>query len=99
MANSPAARQLSARMDSEAFRLIEDRMSLRAAPVRLHYAWLVAGVTLLVLLIAAGTRSIPGILIVPLEHEFGWTRATLSLAVSINLLLYGLGGPFAAAIM
>jgi hypothetical protein len=45
-------------MDSEAFRLIEDRMSLRAAPFRLHYAWLVAGVTFLVLLISAGTRSI-----------------------------------------
>jgi MFS family permease len=69
------------------------------ASARLHYAWLVAGVTFLVLLIGAGVRSIPGILIVPLEHEFGWTRATLSLAVSINLLLYGLFGPFAAAIM
>jgi len=39
---------------------------------------------------------VPGVLIVPLEHEFGWSRATISFAVSINLLLYGLIGPFAA---
>lgn len=64
---------------------------------RFHYAWVVAGVTFLTLLITAGIRSTPGILIVPLEHEFGWSRATISIAVSVNLLLYGLMGPFAAA--
>lgn len=64
---------------------------------RLHYAWIIAGVTFLTLLITAGIRSTPGILIVPLEQEFGWSRATISLAVSTNLLLYGLMGPFAAA--
>jgi len=63
----------------------------------LHYAWIIAGVTFLTLLVTAGIRSTPGILIVPLEHEFGWSRATISIAVSVNLLLYGLMGPFAAA--
>jgi sugar phosphate permease len=66
---------------------------------RLHYAWIVAGVTFLVLLAAAGIRSTPGVLIIPLEKEFGWTRATVSLAVGINILLYGLFGPFSAALM
>src|SRR5258706_2431297 len=66
-----------------------------AAP-RLHYAWVVVAVTFLTLIVAAGVRSVPGVLIVPLEHEFGWSRATISFAVSINLLLYGLIGPFAA---
>src|SRR5207244_7095612 len=51
------------------------------------------------LLVAAGARSVPGVLMLPLEGEFGWNRATLSLAVSINLFLYGLCGPFAAAFM
>src|SRR5690242_17451105 len=64
---------------------------------KLHYAWVVAGVTFLTLLVTAGIRSTPGVLIVPLEHEFGWTRASISVAVSVNLLLYGLMGPFAAA--
>jgi len=64
---------------------------------RLHYAWLVAAVTFLTLLTVAGIRSTPGVLIVPLEHEFGWSRATISIAISVNLLLYGLMGPFAAA--
>ncbi|BAY24305.1 major facilitator transporter [Calothrix sp. NIES-2100] len=65
----------------------------------LHYGWLVAGLTFLALLVAAGIRSAPGVLIVPLEQEFGWSRATISLAISINLVLYGLIGPFAATVM
>src|SRR5437588_13038192 len=66
---------------------------------RLHYGWIVAGVTFLTLLASAGIRATPGVLIIPLEKEFGWTRATVSFAVSINILLYGLFGPFAAALM
>lgn len=64
-----------------------------------HYAWVIAGVTFLTLIVSAGVRSTPSVLIVPLEKEFGWTRADISLAVSINLILFGLCGPFAAALM
>lgn len=63
------------------------------------YAWVVAAVTFITLIAAAGFRSTPGVLIVPLEEEFGWSRATISLAISVNLLLYGFTGPFAAALM
>jgi sugar phosphate permease len=66
---------------------------------RVHYGWVVAAVTFLVLLASAGIRSMPGILILPLEEEFGWDRATISLAISLNILLFGLWGPFAAAMM
>jgi len=66
---------------------------------RPHYAWVVAGVTFVTLLLASGFRSTPGVLIVPLEDDFGWSRATISLAVSVNLVLFGLTGPFAAAAM
>jgi sugar phosphate permease len=66
---------------------------------RVHYAWVVFGVTFFTLLASAGLRSTPGVLIVPLEQEFGWNRAIISVAVSINLVLYGLCGPFAAAFM
>jgi MFS family permease len=74
-------------------------MIATAARGRIHYAWLVAGVTFVVMMAAAGVRSVPGVLMLPLEHEFGWTRAGISLAVSINILLFGLCGPFAAAVM
>src|SRR6185437_5222520 len=53
----------------------------------------------MVILLTAGVRAAPGVLIVPLEAEFHWSRATISLAVGVNLLLYGLVGPFAAALM
>ena len=61
-----------------------------------HYAWVVLAITFLVLLASAATRATPGVLIVPLEQEFGWSPATISFAISVSLLLYGLIGPFAA---
>jgi MFS family permease len=64
-----------------------------------HYAWIVAAVTFVALMGAAGFRATPGVLIVPLQQEFGWNRAVISVAVSINLVLFGLMGPFAAALM
>lgn len=72
---------------------------MRLLPKPLHYAWIIAGVTFFVLLVSAGVRATPGVLLVPIEQEFGWTRATTSMAVSVNIALYGLMGPFAAAIV
>nr|UXE44108.1 L-lactate transporter [uncultured bacterium] len=66
---------------------------------RLHYAWVIATITFVVILITAGVRAAPSVLIVPLEDEFHWSRATISFAIGVNLLLYGAIGPFAAAIM
>ena len=66
---------------------------------RLHPAWIVAGVAFLALLGAAGFRAAPGVMIVPLEAEFGWSRTAISVAVGINILLFGLVAPFAAALM
>src|SRR5438046_2135249 len=66
---------------------------------RVHYAWIVAAVTFIALMGAAGFRATPSVLIVPLQNEFGWNRAVISIAVSINLILFGLTGPFAAALM
>jgi MFS family permease len=68
-------------------------------PPRLHYAWVIALVTFVVLLVTAGIRATPGVLMVPLEAEFGWNRAVVSGAVAINIALFGLIGPFAASVM
>ncbi len=65
----------------------------------LHPAWKVAAITFLVLLAAAGIRSAPSVLIIPLNQEFGWSRTTIGSAVGLNILLYGAVGPFAAAIL
>jgi len=75
------------------------QMTTPAVPVRAHYAWIVAGVTFGVLLITAGIRATPGVLMVPLEAEFGWNRSVISAAVAINIALFGLIGPFAASVM
>jgi len=65
----------------------------------LHRAWIVAGVAFVAIIGAAGFRATPGVLITPLQDEFGWSRGTISAAVSVNLLLFGLTAPFAAALM
>ena len=66
---------------------------------RIHPAWIVAGITFGTLFATAGFRSAPSVLILPLEEDFGWRRDVISLAVAINVLLYGLTAPFAAALM
>lgn len=66
---------------------------------RIHPAWLVAIVTFWVLLASAAFRSSMGLMVVPFEDEFGWSRSAISLAVSVNLVLYGVTAPFAAAFM
>ncbi len=66
---------------------------------RFHYGWVIAAVTFVVLLITAGVRATPALFMVPLEQEFGWNRAVISMAVAINIALFGLIGPFAASVM
>ncbi|MET0734162.1 MAG: MFS transporter [Microbacterium sp.] len=77
----------------------ESSRLLGPARRRIHPAWWVAAVAFLALLAAAGFRAAPGALMVPLQDEFGWSTSILSAAVSINLLLFGLTAPFAAALM
>ena len=66
---------------------------------RVHYAWVVAAVGFLALVLASGFRSTTGVLLIPLHQEFGWSHETIGLAVSLNLLCFGLGAPFAAALI
>src|SRR3984885_9505071 len=75
--------------------------SLAAALGRrnIHCGWVVVGVTFLTLLITAAAMGTPGVLIVPLEQEFGWSDAQISSALALRIMLFGLFGPFAAAFM
>ncbi|QKW07176.1 MFS transporter [Streptomyces sp. NA04227] len=68
-------------------------------PRRVHRAWFVAAVAFVTIIGAAAFRSLPGLLFDPLHEEFGWSRGTIGAAVSVNLALYGLTAPFAAALM
>jgi MFS family permease len=64
-----------------------------------HYGWVVAAVTFVTLLVTAAAMGTPGVLIVPLENEFGWSDAQISSALALRIMLFGLFGPFAAAFM
>lgn len=64
-----------------------------------HRAWIIIGVCFVILLLAAMVRSVPGIILISLEREFGWSRESITLAVSINMLLFGLAGPFLGRLM
>jgi len=64
-----------------------------------HYGWVVVGLTFLTMLVSAGVRSMPGVLMMPLESEFGWSRSGISSAVSVGIFLYGFMGPFSASLL
>ena len=66
---------------------------------RIHWAWVVAAVSFIAILGAAGFRSVPGVMMNPLHHEFGWSHEVVGLAMSVNMTLFGLTAPFAAALM
>ena len=66
---------------------------------KIHPGWIAVAVTFVTLMATAGFRSAPSVLIVPLEKAFGWSRSDISLATAINVLLFGLVSPFAAALM
>src|SRR5580658_3870700 len=79
--------------------MVSSRLATFLARHNIYYGWVVAAVTFLTMLVTAGAMGAPGVLIVPLEHEFGWDNAQISSALALRLLLFGLFGPFAAAFM
>ena len=65
----------------------------------IHYAVVIVAVTFFAMLTTAGTMGLPGALIVPLGKEFGWDTAQVSSALALRILLFGLMGPFSAALI
>jgi sugar phosphate permease len=60
---------------------------------KLYYGWVIVAVTFLALLVSSGIRTAPSVVIKPLEAEFGWKRADISLAVAVSLFAFGFGAP------
>ena len=59
----------------------------------IHYGWVIVAVTFLTTIVTAAAMSTPGVLIVPLEQEFGWGNEQISSALALRLMLFGLFGP------
>jgi MFS family permease len=79
--------------------LLSARLAGALARRGIHYGWLVVATTFLTMLVTAGAVGAPGVLLLPLQREFGWSTAAISSALAIRLLLFGLMGPFAAALI
>ena len=79
--------------------MISNWLSAALARRNIHYGWVMVGVTFLTALVSAGAVGAPGVFIVPLQKEFGWSTAQISSALSIRFVLFGLMAPFAAALM
>ena len=77
--------------------LLRSNINTFGSPI--HYGWIVMAITFFTLFMSAGIRTAPTVVIVPLESYFGWSRTLISFALAVNLLLYGLCGPFSAALM
>jgi predicted MFS family arabinose efflux permease len=79
--------------------MISNWLAAALARRNIHYGWVMVGVTFFAALVSAGTVGAPGVFIVPLQHEFGWSTAQISSALSIRFILFGLMAPFAAALL
>jgi MFS family permease len=79
--------------------MISNWLAAVLARRKIHYGWIMVGVTFLTALITAGAVGAPGVFIVPLQKEFGWTTAEISSALSIRFVLFGLMAPFTAALL
>jgi sugar phosphate permease len=83
---------------------------MTTAPVRLprivrfferrgiHYAWVVLALALVLVVVSAGIRAAPGVLIRPLESDFAWSRSEISLAIAISLVFYGIASPMSGKV-
>ncbi len=66
---------------------------------KLFYGWVIVGMVALSLIVAAGVRSAPGVFLVPVQNEMGWSRADISFAVSIGLIIFGLTAPLSGRLI
>ncbi|WP_315719594.1 MULTISPECIES: MFS transporter [unclassified Bradyrhizobium] len=79
--------------------MISNQLAAALGRRNIHYGWVMVAVTFFTALVSAGTVGAPGVFIVPLQHEFGWSTAEISSALSIRFVLFGLMAPFAAALL
>jgi predicted MFS family arabinose efflux permease len=79
--------------------MLAERLARRLSRLGLHYSWVVLAVVFALSLVTAGAMALPGVLILPLERQFGWSAEDISGAVALRLLIYGLMAPFAASLI
>ena len=79
--------------------MVSTALASTLARRNIHYGWVVVAATFLTMLVTAGAMGAPGVLIKPLQDEFGWETSQISSALAIRLILFGFMGPFAAAFM
>ena len=77
--------------------MISTRLAAFLQARGVHYGWIVIAITFLIMLATAGAMGASGVILEPLQHEFGWSNADISVALAVRLMLFGLMGPFAAA--
>jgi len=78
--------------------MIQSRLA-RACSGYVHYAWVTLAVVFCAMLAGVGVRAAPGVMIVPLQTAFGWDVSTISAAVSVNIILMGVTGPFITGLL
>jgi MFS family permease len=77
--------------------VLSDRLAAAMTRRGHHYGWIVVATTFFTMLVTAAAVGAPGVLLLPLQREFGWSTAAISSALALRFLLFGLIGPFAAA--
>ncbi len=61
----------------------------------LFYGWIIVGIAIIGMTLAYGTRHSFSVFFPAILNEFGWSRGSTALMLSLNILVYGLTAPFA----
>src|SRR5277367_2619114 len=95
--SAPAVQNAAQPQEQFAAFSLSNPLAAAMAARNLYYGWIVAGATFLVMLATAGAMGAPGVIMQPLEQEFGWSSANISSALALRIALFGLMAPFSAA--
>src|SRR5271168_4851964 len=95
--SAPAVQETAQPQKQSAAFSLSNPLAAAMAARDLYYGWVVAGATFLVMLATAGAMGAPGVIMLPLEKEFGWSAADISSGLALRIALFGLMAPFSAA--
>jgi sugar phosphate permease len=79
--------------------MVADRLARALAQRELHYGWVLVGLAFAYGLCSTATLSIPGVLLLPMSADLGWSVGELSAPMGLRFALFGLVAPFAGALL
>jgi sugar phosphate permease len=79
--------------------MLATALARKLAARGIHYGWVMVVLTFSYAICSSAVMSIPGVLLLPISKEFGWSIGELSGPLGLRMALFGMVAPFAGALM